>query len=62
MRFPFTFMGMVSLAVGAFVVIYLLGHRSLDPVTTWLAVSAAVVAFAFGAYVLVRRALLGGEA
>src|SRR2546422_194533 len=31
-RFPFTFMGVMALAIGLWVVVYLAGHRSLDPV------------------------------
>jgi EamA domain-containing membrane protein RarD len=61
-RFPFTFMGVVSVAIGVFVVTYLLGHRALDPVATWVAVLAAALAFGFGAYVLVRRVQRGREA
>ena len=61
MRFPFTFMGMVSLAIGVFVVAYVAGHRSLEPGTTWIALAAAALAFGFGAYVLVRRVVRGGE-
>jgi hypothetical protein len=62
MRFPFTFMGVVSIAVGVFVVSYLLAHRTLDPVATGVAVAAAVLAFVFGGYVLVRRVQRGREA
>ena len=62
MRFPFTFMGIVSLAIGVFVVAYLAGHRALDPTASWMALAAAIVAFGFGVYVLVRRLLRGREA
>ena len=62
MRFPFTFMGIVSLAIGVFVVAYLAGHRALDPAATWMAAAAGAVAFGFGVYVLVRRMLRGREA
>jgi ABC-type nickel/cobalt efflux system permease component RcnA len=62
MRFPFTFMGIVSLAIALFVVVYLAGHRTLDPTATWLALAAGAVAFVFGAYVLVRRVVRGREA
>ena len=62
MRFPFTFMGIVSIGLGIFVLVYLGGQHRLDPLATALAVGAAIVAFAFGGYVLVRRALKGGQA
>jgi Flp pilus assembly protein protease CpaA len=55
MRFPFTFMGIVSIGVGVFAVSYLVGHRTLDPVATWLALAAAGLALGFGAYVVGRR-------
>ena len=31
LRFPFTFMGVLALAIGLWVVVYLVGHRTLDP-------------------------------
>jgi hypothetical protein len=62
MRFPYTFMGIVSLTIALFVLVYLAGHRSLDPAATWLALAAAGVGFGFGVYVLVRRLLRGREA
>ena len=62
MRFPFTFMGIVSLAIAVFVVVYLAGHRSLDPTATWIALLAAALAFGFGLYILVRRVLSGRQA
>jgi hypothetical protein len=62
MRFPYTFMGIVSLTIAVFVIAYVAAHRSLDPVAMYMALAAAVVAFAFGAYVLVRRVLRGREA
>ena len=61
MRFPFTFMGIVSLAIGVFVVGYLAGHRSLDPAASWMALAAGLLAFGFGVYVIVRRMLRGRE-
>jgi ABC-type nickel/cobalt efflux system permease component RcnA len=61
MRFPYTFMGIVSLTIALFVFVYLAGHRSLDPAATWMALLAAVVAFGFGVYVLIRRVMRGRE-
>jgi hypothetical protein len=62
MRFPFTFMGIVSLGVGLFVVVYLAGHRALDPIAMGVALAAAALAFGFGGYVLLRRSRRGGAA
>jgi hypothetical protein len=62
MRFPYTFMGIVSLTIALFVVAYLAAHRSLDPIATLMALAAAAVAFGFGIYVLVRRVFRGREA
>jgi Zn-dependent protease with chaperone function len=62
MRFPYTFMGIVSLAIAVFVVAYLAAHRSLDPIATFMALTAAAVALGFAVYVLVRRVLRGREA
>jgi len=54
-RFPFTFMGVMALAIGIWVVVYLAGHRTLDPVAQQAAGATAVICFGFAAYVLIRR-------
>ena len=61
MRFPFTFMGVLALAIGLWVVIYLVGHRTLDPVAQELAIGTAAVCFGFAAYVLIRRVRRGPQ-
>ncbi|HEV2414130.1 MAG TPA: hypothetical protein VGX27_04935 [Candidatus Dormibacteraeota bacterium] len=61
MRFPFTFMGLMALAIGLFVVLYLAAHRSLDAGSQELAAGTAVLCFGFGAYVLIRRVRRGPE-
>lgn len=61
MRFPFTFLGAMALGIGLFVVVYLAGHRSLDPVSEALAGATALACFGFGAYVVIRRARRGPE-
>src|SRR5437773_10967531 len=53
-RFPFTFMGIMALAIGLWVVVYLAGHRSLDPVAQELAGATAVACFGLAAYVFIR--------
>ena len=60
-RFPFTFMGVLALAIGLWVVAYLAGHRSLDPVAQELAVGTAIVCFGFAAYVIIRRVMRGPQ-
>ena len=60
-RFPFTFMGVMALAMGLWMVVYLAGHRTLDPLTQELAGATAVVCFGFAAYVIVRRVRRGPQ-
>ena len=61
MRFPFTFMGVMALGIGLWVVLYLAVHHELDPVSQGLAVATAVLSFGFGAYVLIRRVRRGSQ-
>ncbi len=61
LRFPFTFMGLIALAIGIWVVAYLGAHRELDPGSQELALGTAVVCFGFAAYVLIRRVRRGPQ-
>ena len=61
MRFPFTFMGVLALAIGAWVVVYLALHPGLDAGSRGLAAATALVCFGFGIYVLVRRVRRGPQ-
>ncbi|HEY3084566.1 MAG TPA: hypothetical protein VGK28_03825 [Candidatus Dormibacteraeota bacterium] len=61
MRFPFTFMGVLALAFGVWVVVYLASHPTLDLVAQQLAVGTAVLCFGFAAYVLIRRVRRGPQ-
>ncbi|HSS62358.1 MAG TPA: hypothetical protein VLK30_12970 [Candidatus Limnocylindrales bacterium] len=61
MRFPFTFIGLVALAIGVWVVVYLAAHRTLDQGSQELAGGTAVVCFGFGLYVLIRRVRRGPQ-
>jgi hypothetical protein len=54
-------MGLLALALGLWVVVYLAGHRTLDPVSQDLAGGTALVCFGFAAYVLIRRVLRGPQ-
>jgi hypothetical protein len=60
-RFPFTFMGLMALALGAWVVGYLATHRSMDVVVQVIALVTAITCFGFGGYVLARRARHGPQ-
>ena len=60
-RFPFTFLGLMAIAIGVWVAVYVTGHPGLDPVSSGLAFASAVGAFLFGAYVLVRRMRRGPD-
>jgi hypothetical protein len=60
-RFPFTFMGFMALAIGVWVALYLAAHRSMDPGSQELAGATALVCFGFGLYVLIRRVRSGPQ-
>jgi len=60
-RFPFTFMGLMALAMGGWAVTYLAGHPTLDAASWALAAATAVVCFGFAAYVLIRRVRRGPQ-
>jgi uncharacterized membrane protein len=60
-RFPFTFMGLMALGLGLWVLIYLAGHRGLDPGSQGIAVAAVALCWGFAGYVLFRRVRRGPE-
>jgi uncharacterized membrane protein (DUF441 family) len=60
-RFPFTFMGVIALAIGVWVVAYLAGHRGLDAASQDMAAATALVCFGFAGYVLIRRVRRGPQ-
>jgi hypothetical protein len=62
MRFPFTFMGLLSVALGGWIGGYVLLHPSNDPATLGLEVVPALALVAFGAFLLYRRAVHGKAA
>jgi hypothetical protein len=61
-RFPFTFMGLMSLAFGAWIFLYLAGHHPEGPVSGGIEVAMAFTMVAFGSFVLWRRLRRGREA
>ena len=54
-RFPFTFMGWVSLFFGGWIFFYLAFHPPYGPVTAGIEVMIAFAMVAFGSGVLWRR-------
>jgi hypothetical protein len=60
-RFPFTFMGLMALGIGIWVVAYLAGHRGLDSGSQAVAAATVLISWGFGAYVLVRRLRRGPQ-
>jgi hypothetical protein len=60
-RFPFTFLGIMALAFGLWVIVYLAGHHELDPVSRGLALATVVGSWAFGGYVVIRRVRRGPQ-
>ena len=55
MRFPFTFMGLLSIALGAWILAYLALHPTADGLTLGLELVPALALVGFGAWVLIRR-------
>ena len=61
LRFPFTFMGVMALGIGVWVVVYLAGHRGLDPAAQAIAGATVVISWSFALYVMVRRVRRGPQ-
>ena len=62
MRFPFTFMGLLSVALGAWIAAYAVLHPSPDGVTVGLELAPAAGLALFGGWLLYRRAVHGKTA
>jgi hypothetical protein len=60
-RFPFTFLGIMALAIGLWVVAYLTTHPVMDPVSESLAIATVIVCWGFGGYVVIRRVRRGPQ-
>jgi hypothetical protein len=54
-------MGLMALALGLCVLVYLSGHPELDPASRGIAVATIVITWAFAAYVLIRRIRRGPQ-
>ena len=61
LRFPFTFMGLMALGLGLWVLVYLGVHRGLDPASQGVGLVAVAICLGFGVYVLVRRIRRGPQ-
>jgi hypothetical protein len=59
-RFPFTFMGILSLLLGVWIMVYFLIRKPDGPVSGGIEVATAFVMIAFGSWVVWRR-LTGRE-
>ena len=62
MRFPFTFMGFMSLFLGAWILVYFMIRKPDGPVSGGIEVATAFVMVAFGSWVVYRRLTRGREA
>ena len=60
-RFPFTFLGVVALVFGVWVLTYVLAHPGLDTASRDLALATVVGSWGFGLYVVVRRLRRGPQ-
>lgn len=59
-RFPFTFMGIMSLVLGAWIMVYFMVRKPDGPVSGGIEVAMAFVMIGFGSWVVWRR-LTGRE-
>lgn len=62
MRYPFTFMGLFSLAFGLFLFLYVLIRHPEGPVSGGIEVAMGFTMIAFGSYVVWRRLKHGPQA
>jgi hypothetical protein len=51
----------MALGTGLWVVVYMDGHRDLDPVARGIAAATVVICLAFGAYVVIPRVIRGPQ-
>ena len=54
-------MGLMALGIGVWVLVYLAGHRELDPVAQAIAVATVLISWGLGLYVLIRRVRRGPQ-
>ena len=61
-RFPFTFMGVLSLALGVWIFVFFLIRKPDGPVSGGIEIAMAFVMVAFGSWVVWRRLTKGTDA
>ena len=61
MHFPFTFLGVMAIGIGLWVVVYLAAHRGLDSGSETIGLATVAISWGFGAYVLIRRLRRGPQ-
>ena len=54
-------MGVMALGIGVWVVVYLAGHRGLDPAAQAIAGATVLISWSFALYVLVKRVRRGPQ-
>lgn len=62
MRFPFTFMAVLSIALGGWIAGYLVLHPTRDPILLGLELGPALALMLFGTWLLYRRLVHGSTA
>lgn len=60
-RFPFTFIGLLALGIGVWVLAYMGGHRGMDPVAQGIGAITILLSWGLGGYVLIRRVRRGPQ-
>ena len=60
-RFPFTFMGLMALGLGLWVLAYLAVLRGLAAPSQWIGAVTVDISWGFGIYVVVRRIRQGPQ-
>jgi hypothetical protein len=51
----------MALAIGLWVVVYLIAHPGMDALSNGMAIVTVVAAWGFGAYVIIRRVRRGPQ-
>ena len=61
-RFPFTFMALLAIAMGVWILSYVRVGTPTDPIAHAIAAGAGISFLIVGAYLLLRRVLFGRQA
>jgi hypothetical protein len=60
-RFPFTFMGLMSVAMGAWILLYELARPTADALARGIALGAGAAFLGLGVYLVGRRLVKGPQ-